>query len=589
LGLTVGEALQIKPLAGARVLAGSGGLDRVIEYVTVVDAPDAADWLRGGEFVLTTAYSVKDTPEGQVDLIERLIKAGAAGLGIKLRRFIDALSDEALASAERANFPIVELPFEVAWADIITPVLGEVLQRQASVLQRSMDMHTQFIDTVISGGGMGDIAATLSGQIEAPVAIVDARWNVVASVGPPDGLADDIELLSSSDARQARQVSAVEGPWAMAPEMTRTLLEPATPASSSAAAAAAAAAPAAAVAPHSVIVASIGSDGFRYGRLIVREPDDRPLGNMEAIAIGHAVTTATLEALRLKTAQDVERRYRVNFWDDLMYRRFESPADAVKKAKTFDVDLTRPNIVLTVAPDSINGKNGNGGNALPDPVFVRLQDDITQAVARLSGEVLSGRSIVAFPYRRVVSVIAPWMGDVDDAAGARAEAVSLAETIHSYLKAELAPRTVSIGVGRYHRDPMAVAMSYRESSQAVTLGTMVFGPNRVTHFDDMGAYRIMARCGDHAELRGFVQDHLGEIISYDEARGTELVPTLEAFLEEGCNAQAAADRLFVHVNTLKYRLSRVERLAGIDLAIAETRFNLGLALRIRRYLKAVSQ
>ena len=110
------EALRLAPLAGARVLAGDGGLDRVIEHVTVVDAPDAADWLRGGEFVLTTAYGVKDTPEGQVELIKRMISAGVACLGIKLRRFIDALSDEALACADDADFPVIELPYEVAWA-----------------------------------------------------------------------------------------------------------------------------------------------------------------------------------------------------------------------------------------------------------------------------------------------------------------------------------------------------------------------------------------------------------------------------------------------------------------------------------------
>ena len=201
MGLTVGEALAIKPLVGARVLAGAGGLDRVIEYVTVVDAPNAADWLRGGEFVLTTAYTVKDTPEAQVALVQRLISAGAAGLGIKLRRFIDALSGEALDCAEKAGFPIVEMPFDVGWADIITPVLGEVLDRQADVLQRSMDMHTQFIETVLGGGGMRDIAQILAGQTGAAVAVVDSRWAAVACVGSEDCLAVDIELLSSVAAR----------------------------------------------------------------------------------------------------------------------------------------------------------------------------------------------------------------------------------------------------------------------------------------------------------------------------------------------------------------------------------------------------
>lgn len=575
MGLTVAEALRLAPLAGARVLAGDGGLDRVIEHVTVVDAPDAADWLRGGEFVLTTAYGVKDTPEGQVELIKRMISAGVACLGIKLRRFIDALSDEALACADDADFPVIELPYEVAWADIITPVLGEVLERQASVLQRSMDMHTQFIETVLSGGGMDDIASVLASQIDAAVAIVDMRWSIVAAAGEWHGLAGDLELLASLSTRDARQVRAVEEPWGFAPEMTRITLEPVSEASIGPA--------------HSVILASIGSDDFKYGRLLVLEPEGRALGRMDSIAIGHAVTTVTLEALRIKSAQDVERRYRVNFWDDLVHRRFDSAQDTVKKAKAFDVDLSRPNIVFTLAPDPAVANGLNGIAAIPGPESVRLQDEIAQAVSRFCAEEPEGASLVAFPYRRGVSVLMPWTGDIHDAAGARREAMALAQRLHAHVAAEIAPRTLSIGIGRYYKDPMSVSQCYRESWQAVILGTLVFGPNRVVHFDFMGAYRIMSRCSDHSELKGFVDGLLGPVISYDSVRSTELVATLEAFLDEGCNLQATADRLFVHVNTLKYRLSRVERLVGINLQDPETRFNLGLALRIRRYLRAISR
>ena len=115
-------------------------------------------------------------------------------LGIKLRRFIDALSDEALACAEEADFPIIELPFELAWADIITPVLDEVLDRQAEVLQRSIGVHTQFIHTVLRGGGMPDIAATLSEQIRAPVAIVDNRWTILASAGSLNDACPNLDM-----------------------------------------------------------------------------------------------------------------------------------------------------------------------------------------------------------------------------------------------------------------------------------------------------------------------------------------------------------------------------------------------------------
>ena len=50
-------------------------------------------------------------------------------------------------------------------------------------------------------------------------------------------------------------------------------------------------------------------------------------------------------------------------------------------------------------------------------------------------------------------------------------------------------------------------------------------------------------------------------------------------------AKATADKLFLHVNTVKYRLARIQNLAGIDLQEPETRFNLVLALKIRRYIK----
>ena len=579
MALTVGEALLTGPLTGARVLAGAGGLDRVVEYVTVVDAPDAANWLRGGEFVLTTAYAVKDTPEGQVDLIKRLIAAGAAALGIKLRRFVDALSDEALACAEQADFPIVEMPYEVAWVDIITPVLGEVLERQADVLRRSMDIHTQFIQTVLGGGGMHDIAASLSQQIGAAVAVVGMRNTVVASadVSPQeDGNAamdwpQEIKILTSPHNAE-RQISVSSEPWGLAPDMIRATISPESDDSG--------------ICAHSLIIGSIGSDGFRYGKLLVAEEEGRPFSDMDAIAIGHAVTTTTLEALRLKTAEDVERRFRTNFWDDLIHRRFESKADAVKKAEAFGVDLTCPNMVITITPDP-SVRSADGASLIPEPESLRLQDEITLAIARFSST-SENRQLVAFPYRRGVSAILPWTGDREDVGSARAYAIRIANELQAYVSADLAPRTVSAGIGRYYKDPMAIAVAYREASQSVTLGRIVFGPNSVTHFDFAGAYRIMSRCSDQGELRSFVNDQLGAIMAYDHARGTELEETLEVFLNEGCNAQAAANRLFVHVNTLKYRLGRAQRLAGIDLQNAETRFNLELALRISRYLNATS-
>lgn len=423
---------------------------------------------------------------------------------------------------------------------------------------------------------MPDIPATLSEQIRAPVAIVDNRWTILASAGSLNDACPNLDMSWSEFIGMLRaamlkkeQVKITSREWGVASDAMRMQISPASQDSK--------------IPPHSLITVPIGAEGSSYGRLIVIEVEDRLFSDMDAIAIGHAVTTATVEALRLKTAEDVERRFRVNFWDDLVHQRFDSQIDAVNKAKAFGVDLTCPNIVIAISPDP-DVRGGTSDNLLLAPEFVRLQDDIVHAISRLSLS-RAGGSLVAFPYRNGVSVVVPWRGDREDALSARSEAIQIATRLHNYLGKEFAPKTVSVGIGRYYQDPMAISMSYREASQSFTLGRSIFGPNSITHFDSIGIYRILLHGANHEELNDFVTCQLGVIAAYDSDHNTDLLTTLEVYLREGCNAKATADKLFLHVNTVKYRLARIQNLAGIDLQEPETRFNLVLALKIRRYLK----
>ncbi|MEA4884759.1 MAG: PucR family transcriptional regulator ligand-binding domain-containing protein [Clostridia bacterium] len=563
MSFTVEEALSLTQLSGVRVLAGKQGISRTIEHVTVVDAPDAVDWLRGGELVLTTAYIIREAPEAQLEFVHRLAASGAAALGIKLRRFIDALSDDVIAFADSVGLPIIEIPFEVAWIDVITPVLTEVVERQASILKRSLDIHTQFIDTVLHGGEMTDIARVLAGQIGTAVAVTDMKWNVIASAGVPSDYGDGLPASWNEEVSLLRSVgSCASAPesWALSPDMC--CLPVCAPG----------------VLEHCVVAAAAGDD-TRWGRVLVLEPDQRSFTKMDAIAIGHAVTAATLEALRMKAEENVERRFRFSFWDDLMHRRYESPEALVKRARSFALDLTVSHLVLAAAVDT----NGPGhAGAYGDGVL--LQDEIVRTVETRSSQLWEA-PITCFAYRGGGAILAPWSGP-DDPLQAKEKALWLARELHQVLNAEIAPRTVSIGVGRFNSDALSVSRSYQEAHECLALGGIVFGRNRVVHFDELGVYRILSKCMNRSELSTFTQDQLEAIERYDTEHNTELLESLECFVDTGGNAQAAADRIFVHVNTMKYRLRRIERIAGIDLSNHETRFNLELALRVRRYLRA---
>ena len=85
------------------------------------------------------------------------------------------------------------------------------------------------------------------------------------------------------------------------------------------------------------------------------------------------------------------------------------------------------------------------------------------------------------------------------------------------------------------------------------------------------------------ELKDFVMEILGELIQYDEENNSDYVNTLQVYLEEGKNIGETAQKLYVHRNTIKYRVTKVEEILNIDLEDTNTVFNLQFAFKIRKY------
>jgi DNA-binding PucR family transcriptional regulator len=97
---------------------------------------------------------------------------------------------------------------------------------------------------------------------------------------------------------------------------------------------------------------------------------------------------------------------------------------------------------------------------------------------------------------------------------------------------------------------------------------------------DLGPYGLLLRASSRDDLEAFARRTLLPLLEYDRGRGGELLHTLRVFLEEDRVQRRAAARCFVHVNTVVYRVRRIEELLGVDLGDPSTVFDITLALRI---------
>ena len=119
-----------------------------------------------------------------------------------------------------------------------------------------------------------------------------------------------------------------------------------------------------------------------------------------------------------------------------------------------------------------------------------------------------------------------------------------------------------------------------ECGRVIVLARM-FGKTGRASQADFGPFALLLSTVDHPSARAFVRDTLGAVEEHDRRHGSELLRTLGEFVRDGCRYQACANRMGIHVSTLRYRLGRLHELFGIELEQPDSIFGLTLALRLR--------
>ncbi|HYG95736.1 MAG TPA: helix-turn-helix domain-containing protein [Solirubrobacterales bacterium] len=147
---------------------------------------------------------------------------------------------------------------------------------------------------------------------------------------------------------------------------------------------------------------------------------------------------------------------------------------------------------------------------------------------------------------------------------------------------------LTTGRSRRCADPVDLYRAGSEARLAVNVGEAE--GRSLLAFEDTGAYRLLlpAMSEDPAELERFYAETIQPLVSYDEQYETELVATVEAYLDNDGNVAATAKQLFTHRHTIRYRLERVRDLCGHDVSATEGREKLGLGLKAMRVLGIAS-
>jgi len=553
IGIRVRDLIELTVLKESHVLAGIGGLDKRVTKVNVMEVPDIVDWVRSGEFLLTTAYSIKDNIEILNTIIPALSDLGLAGMGIKTKRFVDVLPVSVLATADAHNFPLIEIPYEVSYSDIMMPVMSELLNRQSAIISQVNDFNRRITRVMLRGGSLQEIARAIHKSVGLPVAIVDPLFKNVIVSGP-----EAMKPILTQRAEQFLDKNKFQD------SPTRDEEQPEGPFQASGTSGL----------PVSRIAIPITSDERHYGWVILWETE-KTLNTMEISVIEASTSLIALDLLKKMSIYESANRHKVEFFDDLLstepfrqqralehavYMEFNS--NLAYSVVVADFDATSE--VLKLTPNNASFIQSIGTK------MVSIIERISRAYkGRVHFAQKSDRLIILFGQSK----------DLSEDRVKEAVMKFSGEILHS-AELEGLKALVSVGIGRQYKLLDLLYKSKSEANRALANHHLCGEKGRPIHYDALGIYKLLSFEELEPELKSFFREMLEPLARYDREKDTNLLETLKLYFECGSNLKRVSEEMYTHYNTIIYRMQRIREISGLELEDPSTRLNVQIALKI---------
>ncbi|MFB5662826.1 PucR family transcriptional regulator [Alteribacillus sp. HJP-4] len=538
--MNIADVLLLPGLEEAKIVAGADGKDTKVRNVNMMDAPDISSYLQANDLLVTTAYHFKDDTFLLLDLIQHMSREGCAGLGIKTKRFLNEIPQDALQLAEMLNFPIIDLPSKTSLSSIVNQILSSILNMRTNELQQAINSHQKFTEHIMSGKGLKTLLIQISEIAGHHVLLLDPHTKLLHSSHDYTSIQQEIEELNT------------KGFQLFLPRTTFTSFSIFTKQQ-----------------VQTVAVFPIYTHQKNRGILVVLgELDYTDSGAV--LSIEQATNVIAFELMKENALKQQAQRAKNEFFINYLDGAFSSNEEITNRAKEFG-------IIHDHKYTCIVGKLDRDTSSLSFATHQRETDDVFEFV---EGELSDFPFSPHFFTKGDSVVIVAVMNDSSPQAYSDIQAamLNIQQRVGTYFQ-----RHVSFGVS-------STAPQFTEVKHAVTEAEDTL---QTGYLSGKKSFIQTYQTKDIAELLRIIPaDELKKFYSYTLQKLAQpahqddhLLHTLFVYLETHCQISETAKRLYIHRNTVIYRLEKCEELLqGASLKDPDTTLRLRLAFRIQHTL-----
>ncbi|MFI9819474.1 PucR family transcriptional regulator [Streptomyces sp. NPDC052013] len=553
------RALLDTDALGLKLLGGEDELDRTVRGVMTTDLRDPSRYLSGGELVLTGLAWRRDAADSE-PFVRILVQAGVVALAAGEAELGD-VPDDLVAACARHRLPLFAVHESVAFATITEHVVRQVSGERAGDLAAVVDRHRRMMTSGPAGGGPDVVLDLLGSDLDLRAWVLSPTGRLIA--GPKEaGPALPAEVCARLATEQlAAARTGRRGPHRVTLGQTTYSLFPVRSTGR-------------APQPARDVRETVLSDW-----LLAVEADAGEWAE-ERLDLLHGVTQLiAVERDRRDAARTVRRRLAQEVLE--LVQAGAAPAEIAARLRVAAPVLlpglgAAPHWQVVVARVEWDGAELEGG-----PVAQALLEEILVDPAS-TGPEPSDRIAVAHTGEEAIALVPlPAVTSEHDGSEQGVPADVLLESVRDPLSAGLdGDGRLTLGVSAAVHSAEGLRGALEEARHARRVAGARPGRVCAAGHQELASHVLLLPFVPDDVRRAFTARLLDPLRDYDRRHRAELIPTLEAFLDCDGSWTRCASRLHLHVNTLRYRVGRIEQLTGRDLSRLEDKLDFFLALRM---------
>ena len=524
----------------AEVIAGHAGLKRRVDTIEISETPDVFHFMAENSLLLTTGYAFQEDPRTLSKLISEINERPCAGMAIKLKRFIDEIPDEVLKLANALEFPIIRIPESLTLGTVAHQLLGFLWDNKIEELFYAIHVHKKFTNMMMKGYKLQTLIENLGTLLKCPVLLLNPIGEIVSyshhfEQNKMKNVKEEVSSIFKGDIDSYREKGKlfIHNPNALEIKMPINIFPVKTTR----------------LYPFLLLI-------FDYDRL--------PYPSSQ-LAIEQASTVISFTLLKNEAIKESNRMLENNFFGSLVDGNITTKQEMIHRGKQHGLLDHQKYICIICTIDK--EKSADMLNRIYDYLNEYLKIAFCQTEAHPIIFLKDAYFVILLQFPQHTDE--PVKSLIKD----RLEKFQL--EVMENVKVSL-----SFGAGSLVKEVIDIAITYSEAVEAWENGCNLFQYSFINFYETKQLKELMHLLPEQ-NIKKFYENTMRSL-SYPKSKDEDdLLHTLIVYLDHHCEISKTAKKLFVHRNTVKYRIAKCEDILGYSVHDSENSLHLRMALMMR--------